>query len=241
MLFFLNIHVRNIRIITCIPLSINTDSNSTSLCLLLLSGDVALNPGPSEQFKLGFTNIRSLKNKYSSVHHFLCAKKVDIFGISETWLREDETTSFLSEVTPHGFNLFHKPRAGRRGGGVCFFVDKEIKTIDITPERTFNTFEQITLKVHLPRCSLNIACIYRPPGTDSIFLTEFSDYLSHLCSLREEFIIVGDINIDQNTHSLACRYNTVLEDFQLKQHVDFLTHIQGRIWIILSPVNHLVF
>lgn len=33
----------------------------------------------------------------------------DIFMASKTWLKQEETLSFLSDITPDGYQVFHKP------------------------------------------------------------------------------------------------------------------------------------
>ena len=205
---------------------------------MLLAGDIALNPGPQTNIKLAFTNIRSIKNKSTSVSHFLSGHNIDIFAITETWLRNDDTSSLLSEITPAGYQLYHRPREDRRGGGVGFLVNCNISCKELPPVKEFESFEFILLHVALPDRSIHIACIYRPPGTDQYFLQHFSDLLSYLNSLKQDFIIVGDINIDPNTHCLANRYNSILEEYELKQHVDFLTHLQGRtLDHLITPIS----
>ena len=53
-------------------------------------------------------------------------------------------------------------------------------------------------------------------------------------TLKHTFLIVGDINIDPKKHTLSNRYTSLLEEFELKQHVDFLTHILG------NTLDHLI-
>ncbi len=76
-------------------------TNVTKLCLLLLlAGDVSINPGPSN---FAFTNIRSLRNKGDAISEFIDTSSIDILGLTETYISENDTPSFLSELTPDGF------------------------------------------------------------------------------------------------------------------------------------------
>ena len=77
-----------------------------SYVFYLLAGDIGLNPGPINDVKLSFTNIRSIHNKSPSVTAYIVAHNINIL---ETWLMQDETPSFLSDITPDGYQLFHKP------------------------------------------------------------------------------------------------------------------------------------
>ena len=115
--------------------------NSTatySLRLLLLSGDVELNPGDNasrteqtntkrkqtsrSNVTIAHLNIRSLKNRdhYILGQGLAIKHKLDIFTVSETWLHN--SVSDLKVQSP-GYSLFRLDRSGRKGGGVCAFVN----------------------------------------------------------------------------------------------------------------------
>ena len=82
-----------------------------SLSSALLAGDISPNPGPTQNVTLAFTNIRSISNKYPSIANYVQANDVQAFGLSETWLSDDATPSFIAEITPPGFSFHHKPRS----------------------------------------------------------------------------------------------------------------------------------
>ena len=58
--------------------------------LILLSGDVQINPGPFTNFTLniGHINARSLNDvdKFEEIVSMVIHHKLDIFAVSETWL-----------------------------------------------------------------------------------------------------------------------------------------------------------
>ena len=103
----------------CIPKQLSLFALCT---LLLLSGDIATNPGPG--INSGLCNIRSLKKNYTASTDFITSKGINILSVTETWLTNGDTESQLAEVTPLGFTLLHNPRIGRAGGGVGFLVQK---------------------------------------------------------------------------------------------------------------------
>ena len=67
------------------------------LALVLLSGDVALNPRP---MKFGFTNCRSIRNKGPILCEEVKTGNFDVFGLTETHIKTLDTPSFLNELTP---------------------------------------------------------------------------------------------------------------------------------------------
>ena len=76
---------------------------------------------------------------------------------------------------------------------------------------------------------LNILNIYRPPGTTSTFFEEFQEILSYLSILPNDFMLLGDFNIHVDTpSSISEQFDDILTSYELKQRVDFPTHIHGH-------------
>ena len=98
------------------------------LALVLLSGDVALNPGP---MRFGFANCRSIRNKGPILCEEVKTGNFDVFGLTETHIKALDTPSFLNELTPEDFSFVHTNRENKCGGGVGFFTKSalDFKTI----------------------------------------------------------------------------------------------------------------
>lgn len=130
--------------------------------LLLLAGDISLNPGPvARNLRLGTVNARSMRDKSPVLSDFVVSKGVDLLGITETWLSTRETSADLAEMTPPGFSFFQTPRTQRRGGGVGLFVSSALKFTPFSlPTQT--TFEFLCGKFDCGSSCLNILNIYRP-------------------------------------------------------------------------------
>ena len=142
------------------------------LLILLLSGDIALNPGP---INFGFVNCRSIRNKGPLICDTIVSNNLDILALAETHIHISDTDSLLKSVTPPGFQLTHRPRTIGRGGGVGFLSKKNLpaKTVDAPTHSTFETSSyQLSLtqnhllwlvsiapQVHVPLPFLMISCI----------------------------------------------------------------------------------
>ena len=61
---------------------------SGQLALVLLSGDVALNPGP---MKFGFANCRSFRNRGPTLCEKVKTGNFDVFGLTETHIKALDT------------------------------------------------------------------------------------------------------------------------------------------------------
>ena len=113
--------------------------------ILILSGDISLNPGPTvKNIKACLLNAWSLHNKTSAFSVFVSSNDPDMIGVTETWLRPLDTQGLIDEITPAGFQLHHVPRRNKRGGGVAVFVRNDIDGVLYqTGQR--DTFEHITV------------------------------------------------------------------------------------------------
>ena len=97
----------------------------TSL-LQALSGDISLNPGPGSRSLSGcLLNVRSIRNKSASFLEFV-KDNADLIAVTETWLRPEDTESFISSITPPGYKFTHVPWNIKKGGGVGFFIKEDL-------------------------------------------------------------------------------------------------------------------
>ena len=176
--------------------------------LLLLAGDVSLNPGPvAPNLRLGTVNARSMRDKAPALSDLVVSKGIDLLGITETWLTIRETSSDLAEMTPNGFSFFQTPRVNKRGGGVGLFVSNAFKFTPINLP-SLSSFECISGKLECGRACLNILNIYRPPGPASSFFSELQDLLVYLASLPHDLVLMGDFNLHLESSSSDVRQLT---------------------------------
>ena len=81
--------------------------------------------------------------------------------------------------------------------------------------------------------------MYRPPETGAaigVFFQEFSSLLEEVVVCPEELLIIGDFNFHMDTADrYAALFGSLLELFNLKQHVTVPTHRSGNIlYLVLS-------
>jgi len=101
------------------------------VALLLLCGDIHLNPGPgSNTFQVCTLNIRSLFNplKYTFIADLAESRHIYLFALTETWITSSSTCAELSNATPPDFSLISCPRPTPAtkshivGGGTAFLI-----------------------------------------------------------------------------------------------------------------------
>jgi hypothetical protein len=214
--------------------------------LLVLSGDINLNPGPPCTINIAHLNTRSISsisenlNKPALLQEFILDQDIEILSTSETWLSTETPPSILNSFTPANFSLIHNPRPNGKGGGVAFIFRSYLKATRV-PLPTFPSFESLCIRFSVSSVSYTFLTIYRPPSSSlSNFLSDFSSLLDGLVTSPSELIVTGDFNIhaDCPTNPSTSAFLDILDSYSLTQHVDFPTHTHGHtIDLILTRSN----
>ena len=179
-------------------------------------------------------NCRSVCNKASELYDYICDRRMDFFGLTETWLTgTPEDGAVTAALLPDGYSVVHRPR-GSRGGGVAL-VHRSCITLSQVRLGAHTSFEALDAISGAP-CNLRISVVYRPPpsrannATCGQFMSEFADYISDLVSHPGELLIVGDFNFHMNEPNdpNASIFLNLLTSFGLAQHVRGPTHQSGH-------------
>ena len=173
--------------------------------LLLLSGDISLNPGPNrgqtmsgddwKLFKkrglhLLHVNINSLLPKIDEIRYIAKMSNAAVIGLTESKL---DDSVLDSEINIDGYEVLRCDR-NRNGGGVACFVREDIG---------FNVknclskdIEYIFFDVLLPKTKpFSVGIFYRPPSKAN-FLELLTDDFVNLSPESNELYILGDFNIN---------------------------------------------
>ena len=220
----------------CFPSSVK----SRSLCvLLLLCGDISLNPGP---IVMGVANCRSVRNKAPMISDVVFNHSLDILSLVETHIRPTDTDCLLQSITPPSYKLCQRPRAHGSGGGVGFLINSSLSH-RIVDHPTFTYFECLVVSIGSNAHSTVVACVYRPPSSCSNpFYDEFHTLVEFLSSMNSSFIICGDFNIHIDTTSRdSVNFLNTLDSCNITQHVHSATHLHGHtLDLILTSDSSLV-
>lgn len=231
--------------------------------LLIMSGDVELNPGPRGIFLICTLNIRSLLTDAHSVAVSDIANfhSPDLFCLTETWIKPTTTAAELIDVTVPGYSLISYPRTPRTqkssqniGGGTGFLVKEPFYQLSSSVP-VFTSFEVSVITLKLSTSKISVFNIYRPPTSSNYgkpfgtFIDEFHSFLCLAATTPHTFLITGDFNVhvDNTSDSQATTFLSLLSEANLVQHVNFPTQDPGHHTLDLvitsadsSPVHQVV-
>ena len=177
------------------------NSNSYYRLLLLLSGDIILNPGPFHNLQplnhdewyifkhtgLHFLHlsINSLLPKIGELRHIDRLTNAAVIGISESKLDDSVLTSEI-QIDEYERN--------RHGGGVACYIrnDLSYNVQSFFPKDIENIFFELLLPNTKP---IVVGTIYRPPNQTN-FMEIFNESLSKVDTNNVETYILGDFNIN---------------------------------------------
>lgn len=193
----------------------------------------------------GVFNARSVCNKATEVCELIIDKGLDVLFLTETWLRDDNSNgTVLHDLVPQGYEIFHQPRVGIRGGGTAIIYRKHLNVTLAKPHNiSITKFELLECSLNFGSVTTHIICVYHPPENSiSTFIHELEDLLSLRSTTTTSILLVGDLNIHvDDTSKLATKQLlTVFETFSLNQLVNSATHTGNHTLDIVACTNSIV-
>jgi len=126
----------------------------------------------------------------------LLGYNIDVGIITETHLKRNHADH---TVSVHGFNLFRRDRAKRRGGGVAVYVSNRLSASLWTPASDHSDYELLWVRVQFNSYEAVIGALYHPPKP----IYAVSDLLCHIDACLDTIasdmpsaivVIAGDFN-----------------------------------------------
>ena len=142
-------------------------------------------------------NSRSLSRNFDAFSLFLSSLSIQssVIGVTETWLSDD---SPLSMCNISGYEFVGNNRKSKRGGGVGFYIRKDIsfkRRTDFDINTDF--LESIFIEIENTSSSIVICVMYRPPSQSvDDFFESLNTILNNVHQEKKTFYLMGDFNID---------------------------------------------
>ena len=163
---------------------------------------ISLSHSNPNHFFVSHFNIRSPNKYFDQLLSFVDKLEFrdSVIGICETWLNDSSPFPLLNI---NGYNLITASRSNKKGGGVGFYVSKNLNyepldEIDIISE----IIECMFIEIQVPnRSNVIIGEIYRPPSSNPAEFNEsLHALLSKPCFDNKTCIVMGDFNLNILKH-----------------------------------------
>jgi hypothetical protein len=140
--------------------------------LLLIAGDIELNPGPplsTSNLQFGLININSVRCKAPLVHDLISDHCLDILALTETRLQADMPNAIKLDPAPPGYSIHHVHRSLTAshplGGGVAVIHRDCLSVSPISCALSPTSFELQLVRFTSVTPPITAAIIYRPPDS----------------------------------------------------------------------------
>lgn len=175
--------------------------------------------------KMGHVNIRSLLPSKDSLSNIIDNLKLDILGVSETWLNRN---IYEKDLSINGFKFYRQDR-DTRGGGVGVYVRDDIAASKVDFGQTIECFEQIWVILHVGGLSVGLGNFYRPPKSNLFHSLEALERsVSTVIPLCDEVVCMGDMNVNLlNYNNSVGLLDNFLSSYSLSQVVRNPTRFCG--------------
>ena len=219
--------------------------------IILLSGDVNLNPGPQNHVQqqnlwdnfskrglhLIHLNINSLLPKIEELRSIAKLTNAAVIGISESKL---DKTIFNAEISIEGYDIIRKDR-NRNDGGVACYVQNDIcyNSKQILQDDIENIFIDLILPKTKP---ITVGIVYKPPHQTG-FIEKITANFNSLNVADTEMYVLRDLNINvlqnskyilENTKNITKNFPDITAD--AKKYIEFCQTF-GLKQLIHSPTR----
>lgn len=143
--------------------------------------------------KIGLHNARSLIGNIENYRSLLANSALDVLAIVETWLKPSITNK-LAEIAGYAIVRSDRRNRKKRGGGVAFYLKKNVKYSVITKSEKDSEIDYLFIK--LKHANLVCGVIYKPPNIKVSNLNCIFNTISELSSTEPNILVMGDFNIN---------------------------------------------
>jgi hypothetical protein len=181
--------------------------------------------GSHHNLKVYHQNVRGLKGKQNMLSNFLYFELSHIVCLTEHHLKDQE----IKLASIQHYKLSTKFCIQQyRNGGTCIFVHESINYKIIPTDHIYKEkdLELCAIKVNLHKSNIVILVIYRSLSGNYNYLRKLELFLKSLSTIRTEYIICGDINVEYlQNHSRKQQLDMLLATYNLASIVNFPTRI----------------
>ena len=210
--------------------------------LLVCSGDIHPNPGPSispnvsldsESITSSTVSLLGLSNSLSIVHYnvqsilpkldnlYTELKEFDILTFSETWLSNSTHSDDLR--LPNYSTPERKDRQDGYGG-VCVYVRNTLN-YKRRPEFEITDIESIWIELFVKHLRILIGVFYRPPNSGTDYLNKIEDSIHLALDARvNDIMVIGDFNLNMLNHQSARKIHSICQQLGIHQIITEPTH-----------------
>lgn len=205
--------------------------------LVIMSGDVELNPGPisksttntNDSLSILHLNIRGIRNKLNYIMAELL--DFDVLCFTETHL---DATVPDSDLLIDGFSSIYRKDRSCHSGGLLMYVS-QILWSKRRDDLETTSVHSMWVELRLYNISLLLCNCYRSPNTPVHFWNDLNINIERAIDCTENITIVGDLNEDLLNTSNRHLHNVMLLN-NLNNTITGATRVTNNSATLIDPI-----
>ena len=144
-------------------------------------------PAVRDSLRVIFLNARSIRNKFLELRALIATENPDLVAVTESWLRTS-IRDFEGEFAIPGYQMFHRDREDRNGGGVLLYVKDGFNAVKCS---IISDHEFLGVDLEIGCASYRILVVYKPDSSheDRVWYEALGPLVDGRVSL-----LMGDFN-----------------------------------------------
>ena len=193
--------------------------------------------------KLAHVNARSIPKHIHEIDKILRETRIDILGVSETFISEN-TPESIYQIP--GYKYINKSRDKKCRGGIGIFVNENLPVRLLKLPVNFVQPEMLFIEVTIGVVKMAIGVIYKSPLIPYSVYAAIHENIVAITSKYDHCVIMGDMNINHlQPNSSACKFFTtyLTEPFAFTQMITEPTRVTATsctlidLMLTASPEN----
>ena len=198
--------------------------------LIILSGDVEMNPGPDSLrehcVSILHCNIRSIRNKVEYIVNNFC--DYDCLCFTETHL--DNSVDNANILLTNDFSVPYRKDRTNHGGGILVYINNNLLH-KRRPDLEIFCEESIWVEIRINNQQYLLGTFYSPKPHDQVFFEAFDRNIEKAMEFSQNIVILGDLNED-----LLNENHRNLRDILLTNSLQNIITVPTRARALLDPV-----
>ena len=146
-----------------------------------------------------YLNVNSRRDKFCELGQVI-SDSVDILTIAKTKI---ESLFFRAQFRLANYHTTYCLNINGKSGGILVYVKSDIPKRQLNSGDLFKSIQAVPFKKNLRKEKWLVISIYRPPSQNSeFFLNSLTNIIDHFIKLFDNYIIIGDFNLEPSNTTL---------------------------------------
>ena len=146
-----------------------------------------------------YLNINSIKKTFNDLQQLIC-NSVDVLTIAAAKI---DTSFPTAQFRLANYHILYRLDVSDKIEGILVYIKSKIPTRQLNYVNLCKSIQVLPFEINLRKEKWLVMSIYRPPSRNSeFFLNSLTSIIDHFTKLFDNYIIIGDFNLEPSNTTL---------------------------------------